>query len=214
MTVEDATWIPDGESTLKTWDYSPQQQDTLATLIAKLQLAYPDLSGSVYSTSPKSVDASFNGITMRGHISGTASDVTDVSPHFDTSEKWDSLLKLVADKKSVVMASNVWQKNNDSYTSYLSWVKEGVSSLGVDVLGQNRQTLSRTSADISGIYRADSEAQMDSSSYRSSAAKKAASESDFQIRKYTTEQVLKQAVGTPLTLPKVVGPSSNDEGLF
>lgn len=214
LTIEDATWIPDGVSTLNTWDYSPQQYDTLATLIAKLQLAYPALAGTSYSTSPKSVDATFSGITMRGHIIGTASDVVDVYPHLDTSEKWEALYKKVEDKKSVIITTNVWQKNDESYMSQLSWVKEGVSSLGTDVLGQCRQTLTRASSDISGIYRADAEAQMNSASYRSSAAKKASNESDFQIRKYTTEQVLKQAVGTPLTLPKVLGPSSDDEGLF
>jgi len=210
----DATWIPGGESTLQFWDYSPMQYTTLAALVAKLQYAYPALAGQNYSTA-KDVTSSFAGITMRGHIKGTAATMVDVSPHFSSPEFWEKFFTKVSDQSASVLNYNVWQKNDESYASYLGWVNEAVSTVGPDAMGVGQMLTNNPAlAVISGTHRANVEANMDLAAYRANAAKRAASDSILQVNRQRTGRTLAQEANIPLSVPGSNASTNNDERLF
>lgn len=210
----DATWIPGGESTLQFWDYSPMQYTTLAALIAKLQYAYPSLAGQNYSTG-KNVTSSFTGITMRGHIEGIPGTMVDVSPHFASAEAWDYFFTKVSDQSAAVLNYNVWQKNDESYESHLSWVNEAVGTVGKDSMGAGQLLTNNPAISvIMGAHRANVMASMDLSYCRANAARKAANESVLQLNKQKAGRSLAQEATIPPSIPVKNASSNNDERLF
>jgi hypothetical protein len=210
----EATWIPGGESTLKFWDYSPMQYTTLAALVAKLQYAYPALLGQTYSTS-KDVTRSFTGITMRGHITGTASSMVDVSPHFSAPELWDTFFEKVSDQSTSVLNYNVWKSNDESYASHLSWVREAVSTVGKAEMGVGQMLTNNPAlAVMSGLDRADAMASMTLDSYRANAARKAVGDSNLQLNRQNVGRALAQEADRPFKVPGSNASSDNSERLF
>ena len=208
--VFSATWLPGGDplgtqGNLKHWDYSPMQYVTLATLIAKLRIAYPELNSQTHSSSVRSVSPSFTGITMRSHISGTSSDIVDVSPHFQTQGVWNSLYSLIDDQQSAVAIHNVWKPNDESYTSFMDWTTEASSSIGPDAAGLSKQMTNNPAvAVISGAYRSNIEAKQDSSSYRYQAALRNSQESSLQSSRAGVGRILEQTANSKPATPKII----------
>lgn len=208
--VVPATWLPGGdplgtEGNLKYWDYSPMQYVTLATLVAKLRIAYPDLNSETHSSSARSVSASFTGITMRSHIQGTPADLVDVSPHLQVEEEWASLYSLIAGQQSAVALFNVWKPNDDSYASYMSWAEEAANAIGPDAMGLNKQMTGNPAvAVIAGAYRSNLEAKQDSSAYRYQAAVRSGQESSLQAARASVGRVLEQAANAKPATPKII----------
>jgi len=210
----EATWIPGGESTLQFWDYSPMQYTTLASLVAKLQYAYPSLIGQNYSTS-KNVTSSFTGITMRGHITGTPASMVDVSPHFDSTELWDKFFTQVSDQAALVLNYNVWQSNDESYASHLSWVKEAVSTVGTAEMGVGQMLTNNPALSVmQGLDRADSMASMTMDSYRTNSARKAANDSALQLNRQNVGKVFAQETTIPTRIPTSNASTDDSERLF
>ena len=212
--VVDATWVPGGESTLKFWDYSPMQYLTLAALVAKLQYAYPALIGQNYSTS-KNVTSSFTGITMRGHITGTASSMVDVSPHLESVESWDSFFARVSDQAASVLNYNVWDRSDESYVSHLSWVRDAISNVGPAEMGVGQMLTNNPAlAVMQGLDRADTMASMTLDSYRANAARRAISDGALQLNRQSAGRALAQAANIPLKVPGSNASPDNSERLF
>jgi hypothetical protein len=208
--VVPATWLPGGnplgtEGNLKYWDYSPMQYVTLATLIAKLRIAYPDLNSQTYSSSVRSVSSSFTGITMRSHISGTSSDIVDVSPHFQNTEAWVALYSLIDAQQSSVALFNVWKPNDESYASYMDWAEEAANAIGPDAMSLSKQMTNNPAvAVITGAYRSNLEAKQDSSAYRYQAAIRNSQDSSLQSARAGVGRVLEQAANAKPATPKII----------
>jgi len=208
--VTEATWLPGGdplgtEGNLHYWDYSPMQYATLATLIAKLRLAYPDLNSQTHSTAVRSVSSSFTGITMRSHISGMSSDIVDISPHLQTAKAWTALYTLIEEQQTAVSKYNVWKTNDESYSSYLGWAEEAANAIGPDAMSLNKQMSNNPAVSvITGAYRANLEAKMDSSSYRYQAAIRNSNESSLQLARQGVGRILEQSAKVTPALPEVL----------
>lgn len=206
----EATWLPGGdplgtEGNLRHWDYSPMQYVTLATLIAKLRIAYPDLNSQTHSTTARSVSSSFTGITMRSHISGTSADIVDVSPHFQTEKAWTALYTLIEEQQTAVSKYNVWKPNDESYVSYLGWAEEAANAIGPDAMSLNKQmSCNPATPVIAGAYRANLEAKMDSSAYRYQAAIRNSDESSLQLARQGVGRILEQAAKVTPALPEIL----------
>ena len=171
-----ATWLPTGspagtDGTLKTWDFSEQQYLTLAILIKKIQVAYPDLGTRVRSSAPDEADTSFTGYTMHGHIKGADSRYIDVSPHLQTEAEWDLLFDLV-DKQEQIDSNNVWITPNSGYASRLGWVEGILTTLqSLDRGGfASKMVTSPALVSLLGILRAHKEFQNTNRTYRAKAA--------------------------------------------
>lgn len=205
-----ATWLPGGdplgtEGNLRYWDYSPMQYVTLATLLAKLRIAYPSLNSQTHSSSLRSVSSSFTGITMRSHISGTSSDIVDISPHFQNEAAWTSLYSLVSDQQSAVSLFNVWKPNDESYSSYMDWTEEAANAIGPDAMSLTKQMTNNPAvAVITGAYRANLEAKQDSSAYRYQAALRNSRDSSLQAARTGVGRVLEQAANVKPATPKII----------
>jgi hypothetical protein len=209
----DATWNPGGDSTLQFWDYSPAQYSTLAVLIAKMQMAYPALAGNAYTTS-KTADDSFTGVTLKSHISSMSDKVVDCATHFSSVKQWEALFKKVDDQKSYQMNFNVWKSNKSSYASYLSWVSEAIGYFGPDVLGLNKNSSNSAAHLITGVYRADAEANLDSAAYRFAAARGTSKESGNKLAMKNVGEILNQAATSPLVVPNLTDANNSDERIF
>lgn len=195
------TWYPDGSGNLTAWDFSDFQYNTLAALIAKLRLAYPNLRTSNYSTSRNSVDRSFVGYTMHGHVADAKADHIDVAPHFATSEKWEQFFALV-DGQSQMTKVPVWQKIEKGYKGRLAWVTEITKTMGTDSLGFNKQaTINPSIPILAGAYRAQLEACKTSAYYAEKSARYSVNESQLQSMRQSVGTELESIARSPLVLP-------------
>lgn len=212
-----ATWLPTGDppgtdGTLKYWDFSEQQYQTLAVLIKKLQTAYPNLAARTFTSSSGEATSSFVGYTMHGHISGADSRYIDVSPHFQTSDEWNTFFDLV-DQQEQIKTPDVWVAQNTGYTNRLAWA-EGIintlQSLGREGPSSKLMT-SPVLARLMGILRVHREFQYDNYTYRRMAAAEAARSSVGNKMQAGMETTLQQAETDPLSLPvKRTGVSETD----
>jgi hypothetical protein len=182
------TWVPDGDppgtdGNLKYWDYSKAQYLTLAALVQKLRQVYPALKGNKYSTEFRSVDASFTGITMHGHIKDAAEGTVDVAPHLNNAEEWDLFLKMVGEQTGVIKYP-VWRNEAEDYKSHQSWVDDLIVNLEGGLGGMDKEIITNPAmATVAGVHRAQSESLKDSKTYRKKAAESKFKDSNFQKAK-------------------------------
>ncbi len=204
-TEEEATWLPGGtppgtEGTVRHWDYSAYQYRTLAILIKKLQNGLPTLQTTTHTTG-KTADASFTGYTMHGHIADSASDIVDVSPHFQEESDWDNFFALV-EQQGHVDEFLTWTKKRPGVEGRLQWVEEIVSSLGPDVRGLTQGIMVNPSVNIlTGILRTHQEINKSRGDYRTEAATRTANESIIQKQRQSIGVQLDVAQESPTVVP-------------
>jgi hypothetical protein len=191
VTKPEATWLPTGsplgtDGTLKTWDLSSQQYLTLAILLRKLQVGYPDLATRARTTSPSSADESFIGFTQHSHIKGADARYIDVSPHLQTDADWDALFDLV-DKQEQVTSNTVFVTPNSGYAGRVGWVEGVLESLDRGGFA-NRMVTSPALVSLLGILRVHREFQNTNRSYRAKAAV-SESKNSISVRKQVGMEV-------------------------
>jgi hypothetical protein len=195
------TWDPANTSNLKAWDYSPQQWITLAALLQKLRLAYPSLSTQTHSSSPNSVDASFIGYTMHGHLADARPQDIDVYPHLQTEDDWAKLFVAVG-QQGFLAAYPVWKRPSAGPSARTEWVEELLEASTTDRMGYNPWTsINPAMTVLTGTYRAHQSVLKTSKDYRRQAAMAARNDSKLQDARLgagrIVESELKATPNTP-----------------
>lgn len=201
----EATWEPTGDppgtsGTLAHWDYSREQYITLAILVRKLQNGIPALRTSTHSKD-KTVDKTFTGYTMHGHIVDSDDNIIDVSPHFQTEHDWDAFFSLV-EQQAHADEFLTWVKKKPGIEGRLQWIDEIVSSLGPDLRGVTQGLVTNPSVYIlSGVFRTHQEINKTRADYRNEGATRLANESVIQKQRQGIGTQLEIAAENPLVLP-------------
>jgi hypothetical protein len=194
------TWDPAGTSTLKAWDYSPEQWMTLSALLQKLRLAYPNLSTSTHSSSANSVGASFVGYTMHGHLSDARPQDIDVYPHLQTEDDWSALFSAVS-QQGALAAYPVWKRPSEGASARTEWVEELLEASVSSNFGYNPWTsINPTMTVLTGTYRAHQSVMKTSKDYRRQAASAARNDSKLQDARLGMGRVIESELkSTPNT---------------
>jgi hypothetical protein len=197
------TWDPTGSegSNLSAWDYSAAQYVTLTSLLFKLRIAYPALNTQIHSSSRNSVDASFSGYTMHGHLKDARPQDTDVAPHLQSEDEWGELFTAVGQQANLA-AYEVWQRPAEGPAARTAWVEELVASASPENQGSNPWTsISPPMVYLAAMHRAHQMVLKTSKDYRRNAALLARQDSKLQESRLSVGRVFEAAAQIPPSVP-------------